>query len=110
MVRTSAITAKWYDKPEIFAGVRAPRKPNYNYSGAQHHWLIAQQAPIGVGDEEDWIDELMRNRWRSLLSVDDLLDGVVKALEDTGVLSNTYIFFTRWVFTLHPAATVYANA
>ena len=25
----------------------------------------------------------MRNRWRSLLSVDDLIDGVVKALDDT---------------------------
>lgn len=46
------------------------------------------------GAEEDWIDEFMRNRWRSLLSVDDLIVGVVEALEETGVLDNTWIFYT----------------
>ena len=58
------------------------------------HWLIAQQAPIRVGYEEDWIDELMRNRWRTLLSVDDMVEGVVAALEETGQLNNTWIFYT----------------
>ena len=56
------------------------------------HWLIAQQEPIQPGAEEDWIDELMRNRWRTLLSVDDMIEGIVTALEDTGVLDNTWIF------------------
>ena len=59
------------------------------------HWLIAQQEPIQPGAEEDWIDELMRNRWRTLLSVDDMIEGIVTALEDTGVLDNTWIFCER---------------
>lgn len=33
-------------------------------------------------------------RWRTLLSVDDLVEKVVKKLEAQGELENTYIFFT----------------
>ena len=78
----------------LFAGLKAPRRPTYNYTSADLHWLIAQQQPIQPGAEEDWIDEFMRNRWRSLLSVDDLIVGVVGALEDRGILNNTWIFYT----------------
>lgn len=90
----SATPAKWYDKREIFGGVKAPRQPNYNFSGTDFHWLIAQQPPIRPGPEEEWIDELMRNRWRTLLSVDDMISAVVGALEETGVLNNTWVLFT----------------
>ena len=34
-------------------------------------------------------------RWRSLLAVDDLVEGVVGALERTGVLDSTFIVSTR---------------
>ena len=81
-------------RSDIFPDVRAPRRPNYNYTPPDMHWLIAQQEAIQPGYEEWWIDELMRNRWRTLLSVDDLIEGVVGALDDTGVLDNTWIFFT----------------
>lgn len=90
----TATPAKWYNRSDIFANIRAPRKPNYNFSATEHHWLIAQQKPIMPGFEEDWIDELMRNRWRCLLSVDDLIVDVIRALKDTGVLDNTWIFYT----------------
>lgn len=33
-------------------------------------------------------------RWRTLLSVDDLVEKIVKGLEVRGELDNTYIFFT----------------
>jgi N-acetylglucosamine-6-sulfatase len=81
-------------RSDIFPDVRAPRRANYNYTPPNMHWLIAQQEAIQPGYEEWWIDELMRNRWRTLLSVDDLIEGVVAALDDTGVLENTWIFFT----------------
>lgn len=33
-------------------------------------------------------------RWQTLLSVDDLVERLVKKLEDVKELSNTYMFFT----------------
>lgn len=33
-------------------------------------------------------------RWQTLLSVDDLVEKIVKRLEVRGELNNTYIFFT----------------
>ena len=35
------------------------------------------------------IDELFRNRWRTLLSVDDAIEGVHGALQQLGVLEST---------------------
>jgi N-acetylglucosamine-6-sulfatase len=37
---------------------------------------------------------LFRDRWRSLLSVDDAVVGVMQALADLSVLDNTFMFFT----------------
>ena len=45
----TATPAKWYNKSEIFADIRAPRRPNYNHTPANMHWLIAQQQPIQPG-------------------------------------------------------------
>lgn len=36
----------------------------------------------------------MSSRWQTLLSVDDLVEKIVKKLEVRGELDNTYIFFT----------------
>merc|ERR1712216_274144 len=40
------------------------------------------------------IDDLMRKRWGALLSIDDLVAGLIDALTDAGVLDNTYILFS----------------
>jgi len=33
-------------------------------------------------------------RWRTLLSVDDMVENVVNILTQKGLIDNTYIFFT----------------
>jgi N-acetylglucosamine-6-sulfatase len=45
-------------------------------------------------EQSQEIDELFRDRWRTLLSVDDAVAGVIKALTELDVLENTYLFFT----------------
>lgn len=40
------------------------------------------------------LDGIQAHRWETLLSVDDLVESVVQALESTGKLNNTFIVFT----------------
>ena len=40
------------------------------------------------------VDEVFRNRWRTLLSVDVMVEKVVHALEQYKLLDNTYILLT----------------
>ncbi|XP_065829201.1 N-acetylglucosamine-6-sulfatase-like [Oscarella lobularis] len=87
-----ATPAPWY--ADAFSNLTAPRTPNYNYSALDHHWVVRQQQPLTADKEEGEIDELFRNRWRTLLSVDDLIVAVVNLLKSKGELDNTYIMLT----------------
>jgi hypothetical protein len=92
----AATPAPWYLQGTFIDALSAPRDPAYNASKeilSQHHWLIAQQDII-TQEQGVEIDNLFRDRWRCLLSVDDAVAGVMQALEDLGVLDNTYLFFT----------------
>jgi N-acetylglucosamine-6-sulfatase len=86
-----ATPAAWYQN--AFENLRAPRTPNYNYTATDHHYVIRQQDHL---DElvAAMSDELFRNRWRSLLSVDDIMIEVVKVLTDLKELDNTYFIWT----------------
>ncbi|WVQ83467.1 hypothetical protein IAT38_005608 [Cryptococcus sp. DSM 104549] len=44
--------------------------------------------------QEAYLDEFFRGRLRSLQAVDELVEELVKKLEDAGELDNTYIFYT----------------
>jgi len=88
--------APWYLKGTFIDDLQAPRDPAYNASHEllkDHHWLIAQQ-PIITEEQGREIDNIFRDRWRSLLSVDDAVVGVINALTEEGVLDNTFMFFT----------------
>ena len=75
-----------------FSGVRLPRSPSFDEGD--------------VSDKPDWVrdnprlDEipamqgLYRDRLRSMLAVDELVGRLMGALEETGELENTYVFFT----------------
>ena len=89
-----ATPAPWY--ATLFADKRAPRTPNYNASSAEladHHWLVAQQDIITLPQAEA-IDELFRNRWRTLVSVDDAIAAMVETITDLGLIDSTYFFST----------------
>ena len=92
----AATPAPWYLTGTYIDQLSAPRDPAFNASKellADHHWLISQQDIITT-EQGEAIDHLFRDRWRSLLSVDDAVVGVMAALEQLDVLENTFMFFT----------------
>lgn len=86
-----ATPAPWYRNE--FPKYKAPRTPNYNYSALDHHYIVRAQPPITATQEEE-VDELFRNRWRTLLSVDDITKELVDLLSYYNQLDNTYFVWT----------------
>jgi N-acetylglucosamine-6-sulfatase len=72
---------------------KAPRLPNYNFSGLDHHWVVRTQTPF-TATEGLHVDALYRSRLRTLQSVDDMIVDLVTLLKTRNQLDNTYIVFT----------------
>lgn len=87
----AAIPAPWYETQ--FPNASAPVTPSYNYSGVDHHWLVAQQPPVR-NIEVVAGNQKYQDRWRCLLSVDDLIMSLRSTLEDLGVLQSTYMMYS----------------
>jgi N-acetylglucosamine-6-sulfatase len=67
--------------------------PAFNFSAAGHVPWVANLPPLSAG-EAAGLDKAFRNRWRTLLSVDDLVAAVVRTIDDAGAANRSYIFFT----------------
>uniref|UniRef100_A0A8C2PNX7 N-acetylglucosamine-6-sulfatase n=1 Tax=Cyprinus carpio TaxID=7962 RepID=A0A8C2PNX7_CYPCA len=97
MVSTPAPHSPWTAAPQYessFPNTEAPRDPNFNIHGKDKHWLIRQAKTPMTNSSVEFLDKAYRKRWRTLLSVDDLVEKVVRKLEVRGELSNTYVIFT----------------
>jgi N-acetylglucosamine-6-sulfatase len=77
-----------------YPNLRVPRTRDYNEKNVSDkpHWIrtldrLSQK-------EKDAADKLYRNRARSLLEIDDMMERLVTTLRETGELNNTYIIFT----------------
>ncbi len=77
-----------------YDGAKAPRPPSFNEKDVSDkpHW-ISQLSLLG-SYKKNQIDSRHEKRIESLQAVDDLVAGVVNTLNNAGVMSNTYIFFT----------------
>jgi hypothetical protein len=69
--------------------------------GEQGHvpFIAAEPRLSSIAEESDLSDEhrldkQFNDRWRTLLSVDDLVSAVVETLETTGLSENTYLFYS----------------
>ena len=87
-----ATPASWYLNHQ-FKRSKAPRTPNWNASGTGKHWLLDQQPPLSEYLAKE-SDELFLNRWRSLMSVDDIFEAIYKEFEALGELDNTYFMYS----------------
>jgi arylsulfatase A-like enzyme len=84
-----AIPAPRHDR--LFAGARVPRTPSFNEADVSDK--PAPRSPLSASEIDD-VDALYRGRLRSMRAVDEMIEGVVNALEASGRLSDTYIVFT----------------
>ncbi|XP_061423362.1 N-acetylglucosamine-6-sulfatase [Lethenteron reissneri] len=97
MISPPAPHEPWDVAPQYansFPDTRAPRTKSFNVHGKNKHWLIRQARTPMANTSIAYLDKIFRKRWQTLLSVDDLVEKVVKKLEETGDLKNTYILFT----------------
>ena len=89
--------APWYaDHWDDAWPMHEPRTPNWNCSHAsrrQHHGCIAT-APLLTTAAASVITGAFKNRWRTLLSFDDLVLATLKACEQANVVDRTYFIST----------------
>ncbi|XP_067934704.1 N-acetylglucosamine-6-sulfatase-like [Watersipora subatra] len=78
---------------QLFTSMSAPRTASFNKLGADKHWLIRQTKSPMSNESLIYLDETFRNRWRTLLSVDDMIEDIVTLLDKRQLLNNTYIIF-----------------
>jgi N-acetylglucosamine-6-sulfatase len=87
--------AAWYaDAWDDAWPAGAPRPPSFNLSKAArrlHHPTVAAMGAI-TDDVAGCIDDDFKDRWRTLMSVDDLVAGIFDALGDA--LEDTFVFYT----------------
>lgn len=79
----------------LYTDLNYPQKPSFNEADISDKPQIIQTLSQ-TGDEfdEDDADNAFRMRAASLQSVDELVADLVRKLEETGQLQNTYIIFT----------------
>lgn len=80
----------------FFDNVTALRTPNFNVASGQldKHWLV-RMPPSPLSPEIiSTIDSYYRQRWQTLLAVDELIESMITQLKRLNLYDNTYIIFT----------------
>ncbi len=79
---------------KLFSDLSAPRPPTFNEADLSDkpYWLRGY--PRLTTAEITQIDQLYRNRLRSMVAVVETLEALIEALARSGELANTYIVFT----------------
>lgn len=77
----------------LFPDVQVPRSPNFNPDAASGvSWI--SRLPQRNESEIAYFDHFYRQRLRTLQTVDELVDAIVKRLEEAQLLDSTYIAFS----------------
>ena len=85
------------DNMETFANVSAPRTEAFNRNTSQDpakHWLMMTEPRQMTEETVGRVDEMFRNRWRTLVSVDKMIAKVAQTLQGYGLMDNTYFILT----------------
>ncbi|XP_024155705.1 glucosamine (N-acetyl)-6-sulfatase (Sanfilippo disease IIID), b [Oryzias melastigma] len=97
MLSPPAPHSPWTAAPQYekeFSNVKAPRDGSFDKPGKDKHWLLRQPLNPMSNSSLMFLDDAYRRRWQTLLSVDDMVEKLVKKLESIKELNDTYIFYT----------------
>ena len=84
--------AAWY--ADLLSNLTAPRTPNFGVDSPEKVSWIAEN-PAFNSNITRFIDQLYKDRMRTLISADDLVNELFEVLSmNTSVLNNTYVIFT----------------
>ena len=87
----SATPAAWYANE--FNTSYVPRTPNFNQNSSNKHEPLSIN-PVLNETAIEWVDQLYKDRLRSLLSIDDIIYELIQYLSKYNLLNNTYILYT----------------
>jgi N-acetylglucosamine-6-sulfatase len=77
----------------MFKNIPPLRPPNYNEADVSDKPAWVQALPVLTQQDMDMLDNWRKNRWRTLVAVDEAVGAIVQSLQDTGRLGNTMIVF-----------------
>ncbi|XP_023309823.1 N-acetylglucosamine-6-sulfatase-like [Anoplophora glabripennis] len=75
-----------------FPEAKAVRNPSFNFTLSQKHWVV-QMSPSHLPTNVSILDKIQKHRLQSLLAVDEMVERIVKELNDSKELESTYIVF-----------------
>ncbi|MGA7193141.1 MAG: sulfatase [Anaerolineales bacterium] len=78
----------------LFSNLEAPRTPSFNEADVSDKPPAMRGDPLLTGAQIANLDQLYRDRVRSMQTVDEMLARLINTLQETGQLNNTYIIFT----------------
>jgi N-acetylglucosamine-6-sulfatase len=78
---------------DLFKGVQAPRTAAFNEADASDKPKWVQRSSLS-SKEKRYIDQLYRDRLRTMVAVGEMTDGLLRTLKEAGELDNTYLIFT----------------
>lgn len=79
---------------DAYANLKAPQTPSFDEPDVEDKPAWVRDLPRLDSSEVEEVDNAYRNRLEMLLSLDEMVAGLIEELQATGELENTYIFFT----------------
>ena len=79
---------------DAYADLEASHPPSFDEPDVDDKPAWVRDLPRLDSSELENVDNAYRNRLRMLLSLDDMVAGLIEELRATGELENTYVFFT----------------
>lgn len=86
--------APWYvDHWDPSWPATEPKTPNWNKTAVGHHGAPSANALL-TEDAGTVITDIFKNRWRTLMSVDDVVAAVIAEVDALGLTDSTYFFYS----------------